>query len=316
VLERILVPPGEKVPVGTPLAIIREAGAPAAAVPPEPPASRPPRISPAARKAAADLGVDLAAVQGTGPDGTITRADVERAATAAPAAPPPAAPAPDRAARMRAAIAAAVTRSKREIPHFYLGTTIDLHRAQTWVTEQNATRPVAERLLVGVLFLKAVALALRDVPELNARWEGDRPVRSEAVHLGVAVFLHDGGLVAPALHAAEQQTLDQLMRNFKDLVNRARSGALRSSELSDPTITVTSLGERGVEAVYGVIYPPQVAIVGFGTVVERPWVVDGAVVPRPLVTATLAADHRVTDGHRAGLFLARIDALLQDPARL
>jgi pyruvate dehydrogenase E2 component (dihydrolipoamide acetyltransferase) len=256
-------------------------------------------------------------VQGTGPDGTITRADVERAAAvAAPTAPAAAAAEPDRAARMRAAIAAAVTRSKREIPHFYLGTTIDLHRAQTWVTEQNATRPVAERLLVGVLFLKAVALALRDVPELNARWEGDRPVRSEAVHLGVAVFLHDGGLIAPALHAAEQQTLDQLMRNFKDLVNRARSGALRSSELSDPTITVTSLGERGVEAVYGVIYPPQVAIVGFGTVVERPWVVDGAVVPRPLVTATLAADHRVTDGHRAGLFLARIDALLQDPARL
>ena len=136
------------------------------------------------------------------------------------------------------------------------------------------------------------------------------------MHLGVAVFLHDGGLVAPALHAAEQQTLDQLMRNFKDLVNRARAGALRSSELSDPTITVTSLGERGVEAVYGVIYPPQVAIVGFGTVVERPWVVEGAVVPRWLVTATLAADHRVTDGHRAGLFLARVDALLQDPARL
>jgi pyruvate dehydrogenase E2 component (dihydrolipoamide acetyltransferase) len=217
---------------------------------------------------------------------------------------------------MRAAIAAAVTRSKREIPHFYLGTTIDLHRAQTWVTEQNATRPVAERLLIGVLFLKAVALALRDVPELNARWEGDRPVGSEAVHLGVAVFLHDGGLVAPALHHAERQSLDELMRDFRDLVNRARSGALRSSELSDPTITVTSLGERGVEAVYGVIYPPQVAIVGFGAVVERPWVVDRTVVPRPLVTATLAADHRVTDGHRAGLFLAKVGALLQDPARL
>ncbi len=316
VLERILVQPGAKVPVGTPLAIIREEGAaPTAPERPAPtptvaePPARPPRVSPAARKAAAELGVDLASVRGTGPEGTITRADVEGAA-AAPVA------APDRAARMRQAIAAAVTRSKREIPHFYLGTTIDLHRALTWMTEQNATRPVADRLLPGVLFLKAVALALHDVPELNARWEGDRPVRSEAVHLGVAVFLHDGGLVAPALHAAEQQPLDQLMRDFKDLVNRARAGALRSSELSDPTITVTSLGERGVEAVYGVIYPPQVAIVGFGTVVERPWVVDGAVVPRPLVTVTLAADHRVTDGHRAGLFLARIDALLQDPARL
>lgn len=326
VLERILVQPGEKVPVGTPLAIIREpGGAPPGAAPPSPApaeARRPmgPRISPAARKAAAELQVDLATVQGTGPDGTITRADVERAAAQhpAPSAPPVAPPAPeaDRQARMRQAIAAAVTRSKREIPHFYLGTTIDLHNALTWTAAQNEKRPPVERLLPAVLFLKAVAMALREVPELNARWDGDRPVRSEAVHLGVAVFLHEGGLVAPALHDADRQPLDELMRNFRDLVNRARSGALRGSELSDPTITVTSLGERGVEAVYGVIYPPQVAIVGFGAVAERPWVVDGAVVPRPLVTATLAADHRVTDGHRAGLFLTRIDALLQEPEKL
>jgi len=319
VLERILVQPGEKVPVGTPLAIIREAGA--AATTPEPPAPAPPaeapragrpRVSPAARKAAAELGVDLAAVQGTGPDGTITRADVE--GVAAKGAPPPAEP--DRQARMRQAIAAAVTRSKREIPHFYLSTTLDMDPALTWLAAQNETRPPADRLLPAVLFLKAVALALREAPELNARWEGERPVRSEAVHLGVAVFLRDGGLVAPALHDVERQPLDALMRSFRDLVNRARAGALRGSELSDPTITVTSLGDRGVETVYGVIYPPQVAIVGFGTVVERPWVVDGTVVPRPLVTATLAADHRVTDGHRAGLFLARVDALLQNPARL
>jgi pyruvate dehydrogenase E2 component (dihydrolipoamide acetyltransferase) len=323
VLERILVQPGDKVPVGTPLAIIRETGEAAAAAPSVPPPvelRRPagPRISPAARKAAAELRVDLAAVRGTGPDGTITRADVERAAqrAAPPGVAAPPGPEADRQARMRQAIAAAVTRSKREIPHFYLGTTIDLHDALAWTAAQNEGRSPAERLLPAVLLLKAVALALRDVPELNARWDGDRPVLSEAVHLGVAVFLHDGGLVAPALHHAERRPLDELMRDFRDLVNRARSGALRSSELSDPTITVTSLGERGVEAVYGVIYPPQVAIVGFGAVVERPWVVDGAVVPRPLVTATLAADHRVTDGHRAGLFLARIGALLQEPARL
>lgn len=335
VLDKILVQPGEKVPVGTPLAIIREA-AEAAAAPSPPPASAPApvrerrRVSPVARKVAAERGVDLASIQGTGPDGAVTRADVERAAaqraTTAPAPPlpasagPPAQPAPageaDRQARMRQAIAAAVTRSKREIPHFYLSTTIDLHRATTWLAEQNATRPVADRLLAGALLIKAVALALRDVPELNARWEGPALVRSDAIHVGVATFLRDGGLVAPALHDTDHLSLDDLMRTLRDLVNRARQGELRSSELSDPTITVTSLGEQGVESVYGVIYPPQVAIVGFGKIVERPWSLNGQVVSRPLVTATLSADHRVTDGHRGGLFLAAVDARLQEPGRL
>jgi pyruvate dehydrogenase E2 component (dihydrolipoamide acetyltransferase) len=259
VLDRILVQPGEKVPVGTPLAVIRGG-------------------------------------------------EEEAAAAPAPVTPPQ--------LRMRQAIAAAVTRSKRDIPHFYLATTIDLHAATTWLADRNTTLPVAERLLAGVLFVKAVALALRDTPELNARWEGDRAVPSAHVHVGVATFLRDGGLVAPALHDTDRQSLDELMRAFRDVVNRARSGALKSSELSDPTITVTSLGDRGVETVFGVIYPPQVAIVGFGKVVERPWAVAGQIVPRPVVTATLSADHRVTDGHRAALFLAAVDRLLQEPGRL
>jgi len=330
VVEKILVQAGEKVPVGTPLAIIREAGEgptpslPTPAAPPAPAGERQ-RVSPVARKVAAELGVELASVRGTGAGGAVTRADVERAAArqptpATPTAPPPAPPAPpgeaDRRARMRQAIAAAVTRSKRDIPHFYLSTTIDLHRATTWLGEQNATRPVADRLLAGALLLKAVALALRDVPELNARWEGPKVVRSDAIHVGVATFLREGGLVAPALHDTDRLSLDDLMRKLRDLVNRARQGELRSSELSDPTITVTSLGEQGVETVYGVIYPPQVAIVGFGKIVERPWSLGGQVVSRPLVTATLSADHRVTDGHRGGLFLAAVDARLQEPSRL
>jgi pyruvate dehydrogenase E2 component (dihydrolipoamide acetyltransferase) len=161
-----------------------------------------------------------------------------------------------------------------------------------------------------------VALALREVPELNARWEGGKAVRSNAIHVGVATFLREGGLMAPALHDTDRQSLDELMRNFRDLVNRTRAGALRSSELSDPTITVTSLGDRGVDAVFGVIYPPQVAIVGFGKVVERPWSVAGQVVSHPVVIATLSADHRVTDGHRGATFLSAIDGLLQEPGRL
>jgi len=315
VLERILVQPGEKVPVGTALALIREPGEAAgvAATPPPTPAPAPMpaprRASPAARKAASALGVDLASVHGTGPGGVVTLGDVEQAAARAPAE-------GDRQDRMRHAIAAAVARSKREIPHFYLSTTISLDRATTWLGQQNATRPVGNRLLMGVLFVKAVALALHEVPELNGRWDGQRAVLNEGVHVGVATFLREGGLMAPALHDADRQTIDELMRNFRDVVNRARAGALRSSELSDPTITVTSLGDRGVDAVYGVIYPPQVAIVGFGKVVERPWSIAGQIVSHPVVISTLAADHRVTDGRRGAAFLAAVDTLLQNPGRL
>jgi pyruvate dehydrogenase E2 component (dihydrolipoamide acetyltransferase) len=217
---------------------------------------------------------------------------------------------------MRQAIAAAMTRANREIPHYYLSTTIDLQPALTWLSRQNEQCSVNDRLLYGVLLLKATALALREVPELNAFWQDDRPVLQSSIHLGVAVSLRGGGLIAPALHDADRKSLGELMRELQDLVVRVRAGGLRSSELADPTITVTSLGEKGVEAVYGVIYPPQVALVGFGKVVERPWCVAGEVVARPLVTATLAGDHRATDGHRGGIFLAAVERLLQRPEEL
>jgi pyruvate dehydrogenase E2 component (dihydrolipoamide acetyltransferase) len=217
---------------------------------------------------------------------------------------------------MRQAIAAAMTRSKREAPHFYLSETIDLSAATRWLAEENRHRPVDERLLTGVLLLKAVAVALRDVPELNATWQGDRAVQSDAVHLGVAIFLRGGGLVAPALHDADRATVDELMQGFRDLVSRARAGRLRSSELSDPTITVTSLGERGAETAFPIIFPPQVAIVGFGRIVERPWISAGQLLACPVVTATLAADHRVTDGHRASVLLNALSHLLQEPEDL
>jgi pyruvate dehydrogenase E2 component (dihydrolipoamide acetyltransferase) len=319
VIEKLLVQPGETVPTGAVLAIIREdagvSDGTAVAAPLPPPRVR---ISPAARRRADQLGVEATTLQGTGPDGVITLEDVERAGAARPAAPAGARPRGevDRQARMRQTIAAAMARSKREIPHYYLSATVDMHRAMTWLAEENAKRPVPERLLYGVLLIKAVALALHEVSELNAVWRGPEVVRSEAVHVGVAIALRGGGVVAPALHHADRQNLGELMRNFRDLVRRARAGEFRSSELSDPTITVTSLGEQGVETVFGVIYPPQVAIVGFGKIVERPWSVEGAIVTRPLVTATLSADHRVSDGHRGGLFLAAVDRLLQEPARL
>ncbi|HXV34015.1 MAG TPA: dihydrolipoamide acetyltransferase family protein [Gaiellaceae bacterium] len=331
VLEELLVEPGTKVPVGTPLALIREDDAAAPAAParpvPAPAPAAPGRllISPSARHLAQELGIDPATVRGTGPGGRIQRKDIEAAArppTPVPAparaapVPPAALPAEERGAAMRRAIAAAMARSKREIPHFYLGSTVDMSNAVRWLAEENLRRDVPDRLLHGVLFIKAVALALRQVPELNATWRDEQVVPGDGVHVGVAVSLRGGGLVAPAIHNTDALTLDELMRALRDLTGRARAGSLRSSELSDPTITVTSIGERGVESMYGVIFPPQVAIVGFGKVVERPWISEGQILPCPVVAATVSADHRVTDGHRAGLFLAAVDRLLQEPEEL
>jgi pyruvate dehydrogenase E2 component (dihydrolipoamide acetyltransferase) len=311
-----VVTPGTTVPTGTVLAVIRE-DVPAAAGPAAPavPAPARARITPLARKLAVQLGVDVTTLAGTGPGEAVTREDVERAAAAArPAAP---ARAGVDLAAMRRTIGVAMARAKREIPHYYLAHTIDLQRAAGWLAEENTRRPVTERLLPGVLFVKAVALALREVPELNAVWREGRAEPAAAIHVGVAITLRGGGLVAPALRDADGRPLGELMAAFRDLVQRARTGGLRSSELSDPTITVTSLGDQGVETVFGIVYPPQTAIVGFGRIVRRPWVVDGgAIGPRTVVTATLSADHRVTDGHRGGLFLAAVDRLLQAPERL
>jgi pyruvate dehydrogenase E2 component (dihydrolipoamide acetyltransferase) len=322
VIESIKVPAGEKVPVGTVLAVL-SGGAGAAPTPPAAPETAPPvaapsapptrpHISPVARKRAEQMGVSLEGIEGSGPDGSITLEDVWRAA-AQPFARKPAAPAGD----MRSVIAAAMTRSKREIPHYYLGTTIDLKRASDWLAARNAARPVTERLLYSALLVKAVALALREWPELNGYWKEGRFQPGAGIHIGIAISLRQGGLVAPALRDADGKDLDGLMRALHELVTRARSGRLRASEMSDATITITNLGERGVETVYPVIYPPQVAMVGFGAVVKRPVVTVGdAIEAHPLVQASLAADHRVSDGHRGGLFLTAIDRLLQEPDKL
>jgi pyruvate dehydrogenase E2 component (dihydrolipoamide acetyltransferase) len=267
--------------------------------------------SPAARLRAEELGVDLATVKGGGPGGAVVLADVER--SAAPSAPP--GRGIDLAA-MRAAIAAAMARSKREIPHYYLSQTIDLQAATDWLEARNAERPPERRLLMGALLVKATALALGATPALNGRFEGEGFQPSEAVHAGVAVALRGGGLIAPAIRDAQTLDIDALMAAMRDLIARSRGGRLRGSELSEGTVTISSMGERGAEALTGVIYPPQVALVGFGAPVRRPWVVDGAVRPRMIVTARLAADHRVSDGRQGGRFLTEVDRRLQGPEAL
>jgi pyruvate dehydrogenase E2 component (dihydrolipoamide acetyltransferase) len=273
------------------------------------------RVSPAARRRARELGVEADTLHGTGGDGAVTLADVERAAASTTAEPAPRRRGFD-AAQMRQAIAAAMARAKREIPHYYLSATIDFAAASAWLAEYNRERDPEQRLLPAALLLKSVASALREVPQLNGFYIDGAFKPGPGVHIGWAIALRGGGLVAPAIHDADRLSLPALMQALRDLVQRARAGGLRSSELTDPTLTVTSLGERGAESVLGVIYPPQVAIVGFGRIVERPWVVAGGLVARPLVTATLAADHRASDGHLGGQMLAAIDRLLQAPDTL
>jgi pyruvate dehydrogenase E2 component (dihydrolipoamide acetyltransferase) len=365
VIDELLVPKGTRVPVGTVLATVlplvaeaattvpstvkAEAAAPPPAPAPEPTgalapvpsdAARPApapiredhrlRVSPLARRAAEQLGVDLSGVSGSGPDGAITKADVELASSAAVAepagratAPALAAPAPSpavastaRQAAMREAIGALMARSKREIPHYYLELQIDMRGALEWLHETNLARGVNDRLLPSVLLLSAVARAVVELPEMNGFWVDGAFRPASGVHLGVAISLRGGGLIAPALHDADKKSLDEIMAGVRDLVGRARAGRLRSSEMSDPTITVTNLGERGVDLVQGVIYPPQVALVGFGAVRERPWAVDGMLGVRPVVTATLAADHRASDGHAGSRFLTLIERQLQEPEEL
>jgi len=362
VVEQLLVQPGAKVPVGTVLATLSTVGAPAAATvgvvaaagsaraadgagsqsqpshaapPPQAPppiaqpsvptTGKPQRISPLARKLAAELAIDLSTVHGTGPDGTINRTDVERATVARQATPqapvPPAAavvppPAPEPQAAMRRAIAAAMARSNREIPHYYVQTRIDMSRALRWLEAENQKRSIKERLLPAVLLLKAVARALGDVPELNGYWIDDRHQPQEAVHIGFAIALRQGGLIAPAIHHVDLKSLDELMEALRDVIPRVRGGRLRSSEMTDATITVTNLGDLGVETVYGVIYPPQVALVGFGKIMEQPWAEHGMLGIRPVLTATLAADHRATDGRRGAQFLDALNRYLQEVATL
>ncbi len=335
-----LAPLEVQLPVGAVLAHVQGAGepmqeaprsvtsssasAPTAAVlataAPSPPTAAPAarrNVSPAARRRAQELGVDIQALSGSGVEAAVTLADVEQAA-ASPGA-PPAAPALRRGfepAQMRAAIASAMARSKREIPHYYLNEPVPVRVALDWLRVRNAVLPVTERLLLAVLLIKAVALALRAAPQLNGHFVegGLRP--SAAVHVGVAISLRGGGLIAPALHDVQSKPLPQLMAELADLVTRARSGRLRSSEMNSPTITVTNLGDTGVESVFGVIYPPQVALVGFGRVGERAWADAGRIVPMPAVDASLAADHRASDGHVGAAFLRALAEQLQQPDTL
>ena len=341
VIDRLLASIGDALPVGAPLAAIRGEGEPAPAPPvpapgpaerlaAEPTAAAAPLApvvapeqalpgdglaSPAARVRAAEAGLALAAIPGSGPGGAVVLADVEAALSQVATRAHAPKPGLDLSA-MRAAIAAAMTRSKREIPHYYLWQEIDLQPATDWLTATNAARPPDGRLLMGTLLMKAVALAARAAPEMNGYYDTAGFHPAEGVHVGLAVSLRGGGLIAPAIRDVDLLSLDALMAAMRDLVSRVRSGRLRSSEMTDATLTLSSMGDAGADGLLGVIYPPQVALVGFGTPRPHPWPIEGNIVLRNVVTVSLAADHRVSDGRQGARFLTEIARHLQDPASL
>ena len=274
------------------------------------------KVSPAARRKASELGLDLATIiSGSGVDGAVVLADLEQAAKVPKVAGKKPAAGFDKS-EMRRSIAAAMSRSKREIPHYYLANTVDLHKAEQWLEAYNHDRPPAERLLLAALLMKAIALALAKYPDLNGHYHEQGFVAADAVNLGMAVHLRGGGLVAPAILDADKLLLPELMQRLQDMVNRARGGGLRGSEISGGTATVTALGDRGVDTVYGVIYPPQVAMIGTGRPGRRVLAVGDAIAVHQAVDISLAADHRVCDGHLGALFLNEIDRLLQQPEAL
>lgn len=292
------------------------------------------RSSPRARRRAAERGIDLGALSGTGPGGAVTEHDVDAAtgapAAAAPPAPAPTAPAPvasasaaekapgtaARTAGLRRTVANLMARSKKTIPHYYLSTTIDMSAAMRWMASANASRPLSSRLVPAVLLLRATSLAVQEAPELNGYFVDGGFQPSARVNLGVVIALRSGGILAPAILDSGSLALDDLRQRFGDLVSRTRAGRLQRTEMTEATITVTNLGDLGVDSVIGVIYPPQVAIVGFGRLTEQPWAHDGMLGVRPALIATLSADHRVSDGMRGARFLSRIDELLQHPEEL
>lgn len=322
IVAELIAPIDEEIEVGQPLLALGSDAPPTEDQRPTEPtrADDPTRVraSPLARRLAAEQNVALASLTGSGPEGAILANDVS--ATPAPPAPPAPATPGERSeppiSGMRRAIAERMSRSNQAIPHYHLERDIDMTAGLDWLTEHNVDRPIAERVVPAALLACAVARAAHDVPSLNGTWPDDRFVAGPSVDLGIVVSLRGGGLVTPTVADADGLEPDQMMAIMREMVTAARKGQLRSRWMAPASITITNLGENGADRVAGIIFPPQVALVGFGRIADRPGVVDGAVLPRKVVTATLSGDHRATDGVEGSRFLAVVATVLEDPERL
>ncbi len=282
------------------------------------------KVSPLARRLAAERGIDLTRVTGTGPGGRIVERDIEAVGAGAPAAPVQAAVAPAGAdyedvaqSRMRQAIARGVAQSKQTIPHFYVTGDVEMRRAlDLRVQLKEAYGDAAGTLSINDLILKASALALRACPELNATLVSPGTVRRfRRIHLGVMVAVPDG-LVVPVLRDADRLPLLALSKEARRLVEGARQLRLRQDDFTGATFSVSNLGMYDVTTFSAIINAPQAGILAVGQIQERPVVRDGDIVARPLMELTVSVDHRVTDGVGAAAFLAEVKRLLEHPVLL
>ncbi|MCE2393790.1 2-oxo acid dehydrogenase subunit E2 [Candidatus Poribacteria bacterium] len=323
-LRKILIHEGEKRPVGVTMGFIGEADEPIPEVEEVPlptpeatqvstapsPSTRPRRAttgrvraSPAARKLAAEHGIDLAELSGSGPGGAITTGDVEHAVEASRAA-SDAELVP--MSSMRRAIARMTQESFQSAPHFYLTLEAD---AASLLND----RP--EGISITHCFVKAVGLALREFPQMRAQVEGDAFAIPHAVNVGLITAVEDG-LVVPVIRDADQRPLAEIAETVRSLVDGARSGKLSADDASGAGFSITNLGMYDIETFHAIIHAPEAAILAVGTIVEKPVVKDGQVVPGVRMALTLSCDHRVVDGVIAAQFLGRLKQLVEDISAL
>ena len=271
-------------------------------------------VSPLVRRLARESGVDLQALTGTGTDGIVSRADVERAiaATETPAAAADEQRIPLRG--LRKTIADKLARSRREIPEATVWVDVDATELLHLRTALNSD-PHAPKISLLALIARFAVAGLRRFPELNAHLEGDEIVIPSAVHLGFAAQT-DRGLVVPVVQDAHQQTLEDLSAALADRTEQARAGRLAPADLTGGTFTVNNYGVFGVDGSAAIINYPEVAILGVGRIIDRPWIVDGQVTARKITELTLAFDHRVCDGGTAGGFLRFVADCIENPVRL
>jgi pyruvate dehydrogenase E2 component (dihydrolipoamide acetyltransferase) len=292
------------------------------------------RAVPAARRRARELGVDLAGVTGSGPDGLVRVGDVEATASPAPAAvpAPPPAPAPAREpvpvtvstdgheeiplTGMRKVVARRLVESMQSAPHFYLTVKVDAEPLLALRAQLNELLgPDGIKLSLNDLLVKACATALQMHPGINVSWAGDRILRHERIHIGIAVAL-EGGLIVPVIHDADRKSLRQISTEAKALIARAREGRLASEQISGGTFTISNLGMFGIDQFTAVINPPEAAILAVGATAREPVVVGDEVAIRSQMKLTLSIDHRPLDGATAAAFLQTLKGLIEAPLRI
>jgi len=355
VMGTLLVQAGQEVPVGAPIAVLLEPGESAAAgeallqtidasAPPaaqaEPqlvnsestaptpapataatPTTRESRVfaSPLARRIGAQHGVDLSRLQGSGPGGRIVKADVERALAAATAAapePPAASFTETPHSAMRRTIARRLSESKSTIPHFYLNAACRMERLLALRAEINATAsPTSRKISVNDFIIRAVAVALREVPEANVGWTDTAMRHYSQADIAVAVST-DSGLITPIVRDAGHKSLSQISAEIAELAERARSGRLRPDEYQGGSISVSNLGMYGVDEFSAIINPPQAAILAVGAAQSQPVVENGEVKAGTLMRCTLSVDHRAIDGALAAKWLAEFRRVIEAPLTL